>query len=107
MGVPDDCSNGRAAPRAALPSIASASLLLGVMWASVARDRDVLKPEVSDQEVNAIALATTPNIGLYIGMIALAIIAPRVAVFGYLVIAIIALLRTRGDSAPARTATHA
>jgi uncharacterized membrane protein len=83
------------------------SLLLGLMWASVARDRRVLRPEVSEKEITAIALATTPNIGLYVGMIALALVAPRIAVFGYLAIAIVALLRTRGDSAAARTATHA
>jgi hypothetical protein len=40
-------------------------------------------------------------------MIALALLAPRVAVFGYLATAIVALLRTRGDTAAARTATHA
>jgi hypothetical protein len=39
-------------------------------------------------------------------MIALAIVAPRVAVFGYLVVAIVALLRTRGDIAAAGTATR-
>ena len=88
-------------------ALLATSLLLGLMWASVARDRGVLKPDVSDEEINAIALATTPNIGLYIAMIALAFFAPRVAVFGYLAIAIVTLLRTRGDSAPARTATRA
>jgi hypothetical protein len=47
---------------------------------------------------------TEPNV--YVGMIALAIVAPRVAVFGYLVVAIVALLRTRGDTAAAGTATR-
>jgi hypothetical protein len=37
-------------------------------------------------------------------MIALALVAPRVALFGYLAIAIVALLRTGGDTG-ARTAT--
>ena len=67
------------------------------------RDRDLLKPEVSEQEINAILLAATPSLGFYVGVIVLAIFAPRVAVFGYLVIAIVAVLRTRGDSLPART----
>lgn len=82
------------------------SPLLGLMWASVARDRGLLKPKVSDEEINAIALATTPNIGLYAAMIALALITPRAVVFGYLAIAIVALLRTPGDSAPARMTTR-
>jgi uncharacterized membrane protein len=81
------------------------SLILSALWGSVALDRHVLKPEVSDDEVRAIALATSPNIGLYVAMIALALIAPRVAIFGYLVIAIVALLRMRGDSTRASSAT--
>ena len=79
------------------------SVLVGVMWGSILRDRHVLKPEVTEQEINAITLATTPNIGFYVGVIVLAFIAPKVAAFGYLVIAIVAVLRTRGDSLPART----
>jgi TMEM175 potassium channel family protein len=83
------------------------SLLLSALWGSVSLDRHVLKPEVAEDEIKAIALATTPNIGFYIAMIALAVFAPRVAIFGYLVIAIIALLRMRGDSMQARRATSA
>ncbi len=79
------------------------SVLLGVMWASILRDRRVLKPEVTEKEITAITLAATPNIGFYVGVIVLAVFAPRVAAFGYLVIAIVAVLRTRGDSLPART----
>jgi uncharacterized membrane protein len=81
------------------------SLLLGLLWASAARDRRVLRPEVSEKEINAIALATTPSIGLYLAMLALAIFVPRVAVFGYLVIAIVGMLRIRGDRASGRTTT--
>ena len=80
------------------------SLLLSALWGSVALDRHVLQPEVSDDEIRAIAIATTPNIGLYITMIALAFFAPQVAIFGYLVVAIVALLRIRGDSPSARDA---
>ena len=32
---------------------------------------------MSEKEINAIALATTPNIGFYVGVIVLAILAPR------------------------------
>jgi len=82
------------------------SLLLSALWGSVTLDRHVLRPDVSDDEIKAIALATTPHIGLYVVMIALAVFAPRVAIFGYLVVAIVALLRTRGDSIPARAPTR-
>ena len=44
---------------------------------SVARDRDLLRPEVSEQDINAILLAATPNLGFYLGVIVLAIVAPR------------------------------
>jgi hypothetical protein len=56
---------------------------------------------VSEKEVDAIARATTPKLGYYLAVILLALIAPRVAAFGYLVIAIFAVLRARGDSRPA------
>ena len=83
------------------------SLLLSLLWGAVARDRRVLNPGVTEKEINAIALAATPNIGFYIAVVALAIFAPRVAVFGYLVIAIVALLRVRGDRAAGPTTTAA
>jgi TMEM175 potassium channel family protein len=76
------------------------SLLYSALWATVVSDRSLLKPDVSEKEVDAIARATTPNLGFYLAVILLAFIAPQVAAFGYLVIAIVALLRARGDSAP-------
>ena len=81
------------------------SLLISALWGVITRDRDLLEPEVSEQEINAILLATTPSLGFYVGVIVLAIFAPRVAAFGYLVIAIVAVLRARGDQAtPTQTA---
>ena len=73
------------------------SCLISALWGSVARDRHLLRPEVSAKEFNAIALATTPSVGFYLGVIVLALLAPRIAAFGYLVIAIVAVLRARGD----------
>jgi uncharacterized membrane protein len=81
------------------------SLLLALMWASVARDRRVLKPEVGEKEITAMAVATAPSISFYVAMIALAFFTPRLAVFGYLVIGIAGLLRMRGDRAPVPTTT--
>ena len=74
------------------------SLLFSALWAAVASDRSLLRAEVSEKEVSAIARATTPNLGVYLAVIALAFIAPKVAAFGYLLIAIVAVLRARGDS---------
>jgi uncharacterized membrane protein len=73
------------------------SFLFSALWGSVALDRHLLGPEVSEKEFNAIALTTAPSLGLYVGVIVLAIVAPRIAAFGYLVIAVLALLRARGD----------
>ena len=78
--------------------------LISAMWRVIVHDRDLLKPEVSDEEAKAIQQAATPNLGFYIGVIVLAIFVPRVAAFGYLVIAIIAVMRVRGDqTTPADT----
>ena len=73
------------------------SLLLSALWGVIAREPDLLEPEVSEQEINAIFVASTPSLGFYVGVIVLAIFAPRVAAFGFLVIAIIAVVRVRGD----------
>jgi TMEM175 potassium channel family protein len=81
------------------------SLLYSGLWAVVASDRSLLKPEVSEKEVDRIARATTPSLGFYAAVILLAFIAPKVAAFGYLVIAIVALLRARGESVPTPATT--
>ncbi len=70
---------------------------VSALWAAVARDRDLLRPEVTDDEVSAILRASSPSIGFYGGTIALAVVAPRLAAFAYLVIAVVAVLRVRGD----------
>ena len=77
------------------------SLVLWLFWTTITRDRRVLRPEVSEKEIATIARAATPNLGFYAAVIALALIAPKVAVFGYLAIAIVALMRVRGDRTPA------
>jgi uncharacterized membrane protein len=77
------------------------SLLLSALWGAIARNRELLEPEVSEQEINKLLVATTPNIGFSVGVIVLAVFAPKVAAFGYLVIAIVAVLRVRGDQTTA------
>jgi hypothetical protein len=73
------------------------SLLISALWGTIARNRHLLRPEVSEQEINKLLVAATPNLGFYVGVIVLAFVAPKVAAFGYLVIAIVAVLRVRGD----------
>jgi uncharacterized membrane protein len=73
------------------------SLLLSALCAVIRREHDLLRPEVSEQEINAILVATTPSLGFYVGVIVLAIFAPRVAAFGFLVISIVVVLRAHGD----------
>jgi uncharacterized membrane protein len=89
------------AERAAVVFYGTVLLLISIisyaLWSSIASDRSLLKPEVSQREVDAITRGLTPNIGLYVGVIVLAIFAPRVAAVGYLVIAVVAVLRARGD----------
>jgi uncharacterized membrane protein len=79
------------------------SILFSILWGTISRNRELLEPGVSDREVRAITLATSPSVGFYIGAVAVGIAAPKVAAIGYLVIAIVALLRIRGDreAAPA------
>jgi uncharacterized membrane protein len=81
------------------------SLLVGTLWGAIAHDRHLLKPDVSEEEITALLIATTPNYGFYVAVIILAIFAPKVAVFGYLVVAIFTLLRARGDKTLATTAS--
>ena len=78
-------------------SLLTITLLLSALWGAVARDRELLKPEVTDDEVNSLLIALSPGIGFYAGTIALAIVAPRAAAVGYLFIAVVGVLRVRGD----------
>lgn len=80
------------------------AVLFSALWAAVARDRRLRKPEVTDEEVNSILIASSPSIGFYAGAIALAIVAPRVAAIGYLLIAVLSVLRVRGDEVAAEPA---
>ena len=73
------------------------SVLMGALWATAARDRDLLKPDVSQEEVETVLRRTTPSIGFYALVILLALVLPHVAAIGYLVIAIVVLLQAHGD----------
>ena len=81
------------------------SSLLSALWGSVTLDRHLLQPEVDEKEIKAITLAAAPNIGFYAVVIVLAFLAPVIAVYGFLLIAIVSVLRARGDSSVRRHTT--
>ena len=78
-------------------SLLAIAAVISAMWGTAALDRRLLKPEVTEKEVSAILLETTPNVGFYATLTALAIFFPRVAAVGYLVIAVIGVFRAHGD----------
>jgi uncharacterized membrane protein len=102
-----DAINDENAERAAVIfyglSLLVIALLFWGLWGSVARDRSLVKPEVGDAEIEAVRRRTRPGIGFYAALIALAIAVPRLAVFGYLAIAIVGVLRARGEQSTAPT----
>jgi hypothetical protein len=71
----------------------------------VADHRDLLNPDVTDEDVAAMTLLTAPSMGFYVGVVLLALLAPTVAAFGYL--ARCKSLRAFGMSAPRARETHA
>ena len=73
------------------------SVLFGVMWEVAARHPALLEPEVTPAEVDAYRRVTAPNVGFYLTMIVVAYLFPKGAAFGFLVIAILLVLRVRGD----------
>ncbi len=79
-------------------SLLMISILVWALWSSAARDRTLLRPEVGEEDVQRILRAVTPGLGFYALVIALAIVAPQVAAFGYLLVAVVAVLRARGDA---------
>jgi uncharacterized membrane protein len=99
--VADSLRHGIGNERAAVifygASLLVIAIVFSTLWRNATSDRQLLKPEVSDAEVRAIGEATTPNIGFYAAVMVVAILVPRVAAFGYLVIAIVAVARARGD----------
>jgi uncharacterized membrane protein len=73
------------------------SIVFSALWRAVTRDRQLLQPAVTDAEVAAIGRASTPNIGFYAGMTTFALLAPRAAAVGYLVVALISVARVHAD----------
>ncbi len=82
------------------------SSILSALWQAVTRNRELLRPEVTEEDVRAITLATVPNIGFYVTATIVAIFWPRGAAGIYLVISVVGVFRARGDEpAPAVAAS--
>ena len=77
------------------------SVVISALWRYVADHRHLLNPDVSDDEVAAMTLLTAPAMGFYVVVVLIALVAPEIAAFGYLVIAVVAVFRTRGDNSAA------
>ena len=60
------------------------SVATGALWRYVVAHRDLLEPDVTDEDVAAVTLLTAPNMGFYVVVVLLAFLAPQVAAFGYL-----------------------
>jgi hypothetical protein len=63
---------------------------------------DLIEEEGRD-EVVALAAQASPKLAFYVVVLALAFLAPQVAAFGFLAIAVVMLARTRGGSRPGRS----
>ncbi len=73
------------------------SIILSVMWRTVAQRPQLLVPGVTQTEVRAIMRRANPNLGAYFGVILLAHYSPQAAAYGYLIVAVAATLRVRGE----------
>ncbi len=76
------------------------SVVVSVLWRYVAAHRYLVEPDVTDETIDLIIGLTTPNMAFYAGVVVLAFVAPQVAAFGYLLIAVLGVFRQRGDGNP-------
>lgn len=79
------------------------SILYALLWEAAARGSGLLQPDVSQDEIRAFRRVASPSAGFYVLGGALALFAPRVAVFWLLGVAIAIVLRARGDTMPGGT----
>lgn len=82
------------------------SLVVAAMWRTVAAEPDLLAEGVDPAEVRRIANAAAPSLLFYAVVIGVAILLPQVAAFGYLVIAIAAVVTARGETADQAERRH-
>jgi uncharacterized membrane protein len=76
------------------------SVLVTVLVRYAGSRPDLIEEEGRD-EVVALAAQVSPNLAFYIVVLLLALLSPKVAAFGFLVVAVVATLRLGGDRGPA------
>jgi uncharacterized membrane protein len=69
------------------------TLLVAAIWRAVVAHPELLRTEVPEHEVARILRSTSPDLGSYVLVTLLAVLAPQVAAFGYLVIAVVLVAR--------------
>ena len=108
VGLMAETIRNQGAERAAVIFYGTTLLVISVLFAVlarvVARDPSLLREEFDDTELRQLVSATTPNIAFYGVTMGLALLLPRVAAVGYLVIAVVEVLRVRGDETVAPAA---
>lgn len=75
----------------------SISIIVAALWRVVANTTDLVDPEVDKEALQRIAVRSAPSIGFYIAITLLAVVAPRIAAVGYLIIAVSALMTAKGE----------
>ena len=81
------------------------SLISTAMWRAIADEPELLEPSVSQTEVAMLARSSAPSLGFYAVVIVVALVAPQLAAFGYLAIAVAAVLTARGGDPDTSQAT--
>jgi len=74
------------------------SILYALLWEAAVRGQGLLEPDVTPDEIGAFRRIASPSAGFYVLGGALALFAPRVAVFWLLGVSIAIVLRARGDT---------
>jgi uncharacterized membrane protein len=78
------------------------SILSWALWTAVRRERELLHPDVTDEEIQLFTRRATPNIGFYVAATVLALVAPTLTAVVYFAIGAATVLRARGDSGQRR-----
>jgi uncharacterized membrane protein len=99
--VAEAIDSGSSAERAAVLFYGATLLVISLLLTAIIRyagSRPHLVEEEGREEVAALAAQASPNLGFYLVVLALAFLSPKVAAFGFLAIAVFAIMRVRGES---------
>jgi hypothetical protein len=74
------------------------SIILTALVSYVGRRGDLVHEGIQRDHIMAAAARTRPSLGFYSGVLVLALVAPRLAAFGFLAIALLALAPSRSSA---------